>query len=456
MKSFTRRDFIKNSVVSAAALTALSRKNIAGANDKVVLGVMGVGGRGTQLIRHLVKRSDVRIKYICDANTSRYSRAAEIVVEDHGYKPTFVQDFRRILDDPEVDAIVIATYEYWHALATIMACQAGKDVYVEKPMSLSIWDGRKMVEAARKYNRIVQIGTQNRSNPDLYTAAEYIKSGKLGDVYLARVYNMMLHNELQKGEESAVPDGMDYELWCGPGPKILPYRPGSWWRGLWDFSCGGIVGDLAHQMDALRVLIGKTYPETVSNEGGVFYLKDGREAPDTQFATYKFDEMTLVAQSSLWAPYMLKTPVSVRNSDRHPEWLFSSTKIEICGTKGMLFYGRHGGGWQVYAGNTTADSPASQRGTGKNELVADVFARQGGDLHVENFVNCIRTRQKPNADVEEVHISMILCHLANISYRVGNRKLKFDSKTETFIGDNEANKYLKANYRKPWVIPDKV
>ena len=165
MKSLNRRDFIKGSIGAATTFTVLSRSKSMAANNKIVLGIMGVGGRGRALLSSLVKRTDIQIKYICDADTRCYGPAAEIVIEGHDYKPKFVQDFRKMLDDKEIDAIVIATSDRWHALGTIMACQAKKDVYVEKPLSLSIWDGRKMVEAARKYDRVVQVGTQSRSAP---------------------------------------------------------------------------------------------------------------------------------------------------------------------------------------------------------------------------------------------------------------------------------------------------
>ncbi|MCK4966423.1 Gfo/Idh/MocA family oxidoreductase, partial [bacterium] len=408
--------------------------------------VMGVGGRGVQLIRHLVKRSDVRIKYICDADTSRYARAAEIVIEDHGYKPKFVQDFREMLADPEIDAIVNATSDHWHALATIMACQAGKDVYVEKPLSLTIWDGRKMVEAARKYKRIVQVGTQMRSCPYLYKAADYIQSGKLGDIYLARAFNMLHNQPIVTRDPEPVPDGLDYDLWCGPAPR-LPYRPGRWWWGRNDFYLGQIVGDLVHQLDGLRCILGEKYPKTVSHAGGVYHFKDGREQPDSQFVTYEYDDLTLITESALWTPYMHKTPGNVRNMDQFPDWRFGATRVEICGTKGIMFFGRHGAGWQVYD---------SGKGFKKNNIVAEEHGRRGGDNHIENFVNCVRTREMPNADVEEVHVSTALCHMGKISHRVGNRKLTFDAKTETFPGDDEANKHLRMKYREPWVIPDKV
>lgn len=445
MKSINRRKFLKGAI-GAAAITALSRKKIVGANDKVIIGIMGIGGRGVQLIGYLMKRSDIRIKYISDADTRRYDNAAEVVVEGHGYKPEFVQDFRKMLDDSEVDAIVNATSHRWHALGTIMACQAGKDVYVEKPLSLSIWDGRKMVEAARKYKRVVQVGTQTRSAPATEDAVEYISSGKLGDIYLARVFFMISSGPIRKSEEAPVPKGLNYDLWCGPSP-MLPYRPGQWWRGLWDFWCGDIPDNVVHQMDVVRYLIGKTYPDTVSNSGGVFHLNDGREQPDTQLATYEFGKLTLLSETALWTPYMHKTPASIRDSDQFPNWPFNNQKVEICGTEAFMYFGIVGGGWQVYA---------ARKGTEENELIASKYSRQGNDEHLENFISCVRNRKKPNADVEEAHISTLLCHIANISYRVGNRKLKFDGKTETFLDDAEANKYLKANYRKPWIIPENV
>ncbi len=453
MQSFNRREFLKGSVY-AAGVSAVSRKKIIGANSKVIFGIMGLGGRGIHLIESLVKRNDIRIKYICDADTRRYGRAAEVIVEGHGYKPKFVQDFREMLADSEVDAIVNATSDRWHALGTIMACQAGKDVYVEKPLSLSIWDGRKMVEAARKYKRIVQVGTQSRSAYYLEDAVNYIHSGKLGDIYLARVFLMQKSGPINVADIEPVPEGLDYDLWCGPSP-MLPYRPGRWFWRLWDFYTGYIMADMIHQMDLVRCLIGKRYPDTVYNEGGVYYFNDGREQPDTQFATYRFGKITLLAEGSLWSPYMHRI-VHIKDPNQFPDWPFCSTKIEICGTEGFMYFGRHGGGWQVYK---------EKKGTQENELAVSEKSRikfgymtekNITDEQFENFISCMNSRKKPNADIEEVHLSMILCHLANISYRVGNRKLKFDGKTETFVNDAEANKYLKANYREPWIVPEKV
>ena len=449
MESINRRDFLKGSMGTATGLTVLSAGRSPAAENKVVMGIMGVGGRGRALLTSLVKRSDVKIKYICDADTRCYGPAAEIVIEGHDYKPKFVQDFRKILDDPEVDAVVIATSDRWHALATIMACQAGKDVYVEKPLSLSIWDGRKMVEAARKYQRIVQVGTQSRSAPYTDKAAEYIRSGKLGDVHLARVFLMQESGPIGVADVQPIPEGLDYDLWCGPSP-MLPYRPGLWFWRLWDFYVGYIMADMVHQIDLVRYLIGKEYPETVCNAGGVYHFDDGREQPDTQFTTFEFGELTMLFEASLWSPYMHRI-VLLKDQSKFPDWPFCATKIEICGTKGFMCFGRHGGGWQVFEGD--------QSDRQSKAVVSEPATLKFGsiiDAHFDDFVSCIRTRRKPKADVEEVHRSMTLCHLANISYRVGNRKLKFDGSTESFVNDAEADKYLKANYRKPWIVPEKV
>ena len=431
---------MKGSIGTAAALTVLSRRKSFAANDKVIIGVMGLGGRGTYLAEKFASRPDAEVAYLCDANTRRFARARNAVEEVQDRRPKLVQDFRRILDDSSVDALINATPDHWHALGTIMACQAKKDVYVEKPLAHNIWEGRKMVEAARRHKRVVQVGMQTRSAPYMKNAAEYIRAGKLGDVHLVRVFNMMKHSTMKKGSVQPVPEGFDYDMWCGPAPR-LPYNPSRRWINQWEYSCGAIAGDAVHQLDLARYLIGdKPYPDTVSHAGAVIALQDGREIPDTQLATYEYGKLTLLFEAALWTPYMKKTPQSIRDSDKFPNWPFSSTKIEVLGTKGLMYLGRHGGGWQVY------DSD--------DNLVHSEYGRQADKEHQDNFIDCIRTRKKPNADVEQGHYSVLLCHLSNISYRVGNQKLNFDPKTESFVNAPEANKYLKRMYRHPWVIPD--
>ena len=449
MHPLDRRSFLRGTLSASAALSATPRLGATDASDRIVLGIMGVGGRGRVLLRSLVKRSDVIIKYICDADRRAYGPAAEIVIEGHDEKPIFVQDFRKMLDDPEVDGIVIATSDRWHALATIMACQAGKDVYVEKPLSLSIWDGRKMVEAARKYKRVVQVGTQSRSAPYTEKAAEYIRSGKLGDPYLVRVFLMQQSSAIHVPDPEPVPEGLDYDLWCGPSP-MLPYRPGRWFWRHWDFYVGYIMADMIHQIDLARYLIGKKYPDTASNAGGVYQFRDGREQPDTQFATLEFGKLTMLFEACLQSPYMHRI-VHLKDPSQFPEWPFSSTRLEVCGRQGFMAFGRHGGGFQIFEGDV--DTRTSRA------VVSEPAKFKFGsilDLHFDDFLQCMRSREKPKADVEESHYSMILCHLANISYRVGNRKLRFNGDTERFLNDEEADHYLRANYRKPWMIPEQV
>lgn len=442
MKSLNRREFIKSSLGTAAALTMLPNRKSYSANEKIIIGVMGLGGRGTYLAESFAARPDAEIAYLCDPDTRRFARARNVVEEAQDSKPKMVQDFRKILDDPGVNVLINATPDHWHALGTIMAFKAEKDVYVEKPMAHNIWEGKKMIEAARKYKRVVQVGMQSRSAPYMKKAVEYIRAGKIGDVYLIRVFNMMKHPMMGKGSQQPVPEGFDYDMWCGPAPK-LPYNPSRSWLNLWEYSCGPIAGDAIHQLDLARYLFGdKPYPDSVYNTGGIRALRDGREIPDTQLAAYEYGEFTLLFESALWTPFMKKTPSSVRDSDKFPNWPFSSTKIEVLGTEGFMYVGRHGGGWQAYDSNS--------------ELVHSEYGRQGDKVHQDNFIDCVRTRKKPNADVEQGHYSVLLCHLANISYRVGNRKLTLDPETETFIDVPEANKYLKRTYRNPWMIPEKV
>jgi len=299
-----------------------------------------------------------------------------------------------------------------------------------------------MIEAARKYKRIVQVGMQTRSAPYAKDAAEQVRSGKLGDVYLIRVFNMMQHSPMSQGSVQPVPQGFDYDLWCGPAPK-LPYNPSRAWLNQWEYSCGPIPGDAIHQLDLARTLFGdKPYPDAVAHSGGVRALRDGREIPDTQFALFDYGNLTLLFESALWTPYMKKIPTHIRDGDLFPDWPFCATRIEVLGTKGMMYLGRHGGGWQIY----DAD----------DKVIDFRYGRQGDKWHQDNFIQCVRTRERPNADVEQGHYSALLCHMANISYRTGNRKLAFDPKSETFVDAPEANKYLKRTYREPWVVPEEV
>jgi predicted dehydrogenase len=435
-----RRHFLGNMAISGVA-AGLSAKRVS-ASDTVTVGLMGCGGRGTLLISTLAKRPDVRIKYICDVNQDKFARTTAAVEDITGDMPKRIKDFRTMLDDPELDIMINATPHHWHGLGTVIACQAGKHVYVEKPVSQNIWEGRKMVEAARKYNCKVQGGMQNRSAEYLAKAREYIKSGKLGAIHQVRVMNMLnqsLIHEMPK--EIPVPDGLDYDMLLGPAQKV-PYR-GKWPdRKFWNLGAGNIWDDAVHQFDIARWMIGKHYPDFVHSSGGVYMNGDGRECPDTQVATWEYDDLLLHLHASTHMPYLKKTPHPIRASDQHPEWLTNATRVEIFGTDGMMIVGRQGGGWVTFG----KDGGEMDRAYGRNATPENLG----------NLIDAIRTGATLNADIELAHISTAMAHMSDISLRLNGRQLRFDGKKETFPDDRDAAKLCKREYRKPWVIPEQV
>jgi len=260
MQSVNRRTFLKGSLGTAAMVAVLPQRQSRAANEKVVIGLMGAGGRGRQVVQMFAARPDVEIAWICDPDSRRLGPAKQAVEKAQGKAPQTAQDFRRILDDKNVDAMINATPDHWHALGTILACQAGKDVYVEKPMAHNVWEGRKMIEAARKYQRVVQAGTQNRSAPYGFSAREYIAKGELGKVLDVNVYGMLSgvvggyprHAE----PDGPVPPGLDWDRWLGPAAQ-RPYNREvhRGWYGYWDFS-GGNASDAIHTLDLARMVMG--------------------------------------------------------------------------------------------------------------------------------------------------------------------------------------------------------
>ena len=447
MSSINRRDFLKHTVAAGAAVSAAGVSiNARGANERVVIGFMGTGGRGAFLSEIFGARKDVEIRYLADPDSRRLFNPAKKVEEMLGRAPTCVPDFRRMLEDPEVDGIVSATPDHWHALGTILACQAGKDVYVEKPTSHSIWESRKMVEAARKYKRVVQVGTQSRSGEYCAQAFDYIRSGAFGDVHFVRVLNSKQRGTIgKKPDMPEPPPGVDYDMWLGPAPK-RPFNENHFhyaWHWFWNYSGGDIINDGVHQIDLARWMIDREYPKSVTSAGGIHYFHDDQECPDTHTVSWDYDGLTVSFEQTLWAPYMRKTPMAFRDTDNLPNWPFSGTRIEVYGTKQIMFLSRHGGGWEVF----NAD--------GKSERIQPGRFMVTNHEHVGNFIDCIRSREMPRADIEKVHYSTLLCHYGNIAYRTG-RRLHIDPKTEGFVDDDEANALVKRSYRSPWVVPEEV
>jgi predicted dehydrogenase len=408
------------------------------ASDRVVLALIGAGGRGTNVILSMKKNTpDVEVKYVCEVDDSRGGRAIDELSKMQGYKPQRVADMRQVFDDNDVHAVVICTPEHWHALATILACQAGKDVYVEKNISLSIQEGRKMVEAATKYKRIVQCGTQNRSAKYARSAHEYIQSGMLGTVVHVKNFCMLPGSKPWfLKPDSDVPEGLDWDQWLGPAEKV-PYNVSRHkaWYDWWAYSGGqALSGDASHVMDLARMVLGDPdHPGSVYCSGGRYLYDDKRDVPDIQNITYDFGDFPMSCVSSQFGNYLTKTKSEIRYGNAFPEWKRNATRIEIYGTEGMMYLGRHGGGWQVFRDN--------------GELVAEEYGMFPDIEHQQNFIKAIRTRKAPNGNIEQGHKSASLVHLANISYRLGNKHLLFDGANEAFINSPEANDLDNINHR---------
>ncbi len=356
-----------------------------------------------------------------------------------GQKPDLVtRDFRRVIDRKDIDAVIVATPDHWHPLPTIMACQSGKDVYVEKPLSVSIAEGRAMVNAARKYDRVVQMGTQQRSASHYTKAVEYVNSGKLGKIRLVRAWAYLdWVGELPVKPDGDPPASADYDLWLGPAPK-RPFNPNRFhfsFRWYWDY-CGGLMTDWgAHMIDIANWAMGIKAPSSAVSVGGKFgYPDDAMQTPDTQQVIWEYPQFSMVWEHALGV-------------GRGPE--AREHGVAFHGNEGVLVIDR--AGWEVY--------PETVPGRGYREFRYAGLPRQGiGSedshlLHVKNFLDSMRSRQRPRSDVEIGHNSMIACHLGNIAYRLG-RQVKWDVENERMIGDEEAQRFVSRDYRAPWKLPE--
>jgi predicted dehydrogenase len=451
MKAITRREFISKSrkgIVGAAlsswALTALPRR-VLGANERIRIALIGCGGRGTYLARGMIEQG-AELAYLCDLRDDRLQNAAKFVSAVQEKIPKFSKDMRQVYDARDVDAVVIATPDHWHAPASILACQADKDVYVEKPHSYDIWESRKMIEAARKYDCILQVGTQNRSAPYNLAACEYIQSGKLGDIHLVKVFNLKPGGPFKLGDPGKKPDNFDWDAWLGPAPE-RPYHDRIFhggWHHFWDFSGGDLADDGAHQIDlALMLMDNPGMPRSVNSDGGrLQHRNDDSEVPDLMVTTFNYNDFVMTLEHSNYPRYMRKTTGTIRRNDLLPYWTQNATRIELYGSELMMIVGRHGGGWVVM--------------TSGGKIADKMYGRFPDEPHQKNFLEAVKNHTKPNADIEILHPSCVLLHLANIAYRVGNQKLQFDAKNEEFINNDAANQLAKRTYRKKYEIPEKI
>jgi predicted dehydrogenase len=415
-----RRELIKSSF-ALGAVSAVSSRRVLGANDRVRLGLIGSGGRGKQDWTTFLKQPDADPVAVCDL----YDPFREKGIEMAGGRAQGYQDFRKVLDLKDVDAVIVAVPDHWHAVMTTAACAAGKDVYCEKPLSLTVTEGRKMVAAARKYNRVVQTGSQQRSGAHYAQAVKLIQDGGIGEVH--RIHAGMQRNIFPGLKPTEMTGGpiptFDWDMWLGPAPKrsFDAFRCIYNFRWFWDYSGGQMTNWGAHHLDIARWIVNAEAPTEIAGFGGRYSLNDGGETPDIQQVAYQFPKVVVT-----W------TASEVGQG--------KSTTLDIYGAKGMLTLLR--GGFTVL--------PETQ-GKEKKPLMESLDVK-GGDLdaaHARNFLDCVKSRQRPSADVEEGHRSAVMCHLGNISTRLG-RSLKWDAAKEQVIGDREANQMLERPYRAPW------
>jgi predicted dehydrogenase len=408
---------------------AFAAQRAVAASDKINVAVIGIRGQGRHLTGKFAAMSDVNLAALCDIDPRVYPRAAELAEQKSGKKPAYVQDLRRILDDKSIDAVAIATPDHWHAPGTILACNAGKDVYVEKPASHNLREGRLMVKTARQQNRVVQLGTQSRSRPSTQRAVELLRSGKIGKLYAAKAWDVQLRDHIGHEQDSPVPEGVDYDTWLGPAP-FLPHNENRFhykWHWHWNFGTGDAGNDGIHQFDMARWALGVGLPNQVSGMGRKLFFDDDQQTPDTMNISFNYPNHVIQFELRIWNPYGME---GLQNG------------VAVYGSGGMMRIGKWGKQW----GYQVLDE--------QGKIVEDNIANETDDdpAHPRNFLDCVKSRKRPNADIEIGHESSSLCHLANIVSRTG-RTLQYDPATESISGDPAAAKLLGREYRKHWSTP---
>jgi len=406
------------------------------ANGKVGIGVIGLGGRGRDHLKYYSKLPDARVVAICDVNQAQTERATQIVEKLHGNKPHVHQDLRKLFEDKDVDAVSIATPNHWHALATIWACQAGKDVYCEKPASYNLFEGRAMEAAARKYKRIVQIGMQGRTIAHKQRAMDLLHSGAIGQVYMARGICFKRRPSIGHTPTEPVPAGLDWDIFLGPAP-MREYTKNRYqynWHWFWDTGNGDIGNQGIHEMDLARRGLGRDLPKGVVSTGGKYVYEDDQETPNTQIATFDYGDAELVFE------------VRGLNTGGEPGIPASGPNFvgaTFFGSKGFMPVDEHG--FQIFLGDK--GEPGESMKHTETEIDDTI-------PHMANFLKAVKSRNPADltADVSVGVTSAALVHMANISYRVG-RKLTYDPASASFTGDAEANAMsTRPVYRSPYIV----
>ncbi|HEX3727314.1 MAG TPA: Gfo/Idh/MocA family oxidoreductase [Pirellulales bacterium] len=423
-ESTNRRTFLLRSTLAGGAVAAgIARGLRAGDSpqEAVVLGIIGTGGRGTALATSFASLPGTRLAYVCDVDARASDKVAMAVADRGGSTPKVVADLRRILDDRTVDAVVIATPDHWHGPATVMACAAGKHVYVEKPASHNPREGELMVEAARKYGRAVQLGTQRRSMPGTIEAIQRLRAGEIGRVLFARGWYNANRPPIGHGKPATVPASLDYSLWQGPAPErayrdnLIPYN----WHWFWHWGTGELGNNGIHSLDLCRWGLEVDIPRRVTASGGKYFFHDDQETPDTHVVTYDFGESAITWEG--------------RNWHRHG---FEGT------TYGCVFYGDRGS-LVLESANYKVLDPADR------QIATQTKGFEGHDPHLKNFLAAIRSGEQLNAPIEQGHKSTLLCQLGNIAYRTTGA-LELDPASGQALNNAAAQSLWTREYRNGW------
>jgi len=422
-----RRQFLGSSAKNAAGVAAgvvgltTAAALADSVSDVVRLAVIGVRGHGKELATTLSGLPGTCVAALCDVDDSVLPAISKSVEQIQGLAPRLERDFRRLLDDPGIDGVVIATPDHWHAVMTVMACQAGKHVYVETPASHALLEGEQMVSASRRYSRVVQTGLQQRSGSHFQSAVEYVQSGKLGRVQMAKAWTAHLRKSIGHKSDCPMPQGVDYDLWLGPAQakSFNPNRFHHNWHWFWDYGAGELGNWGVHMLDVARWGLQVEWPTQVAATGGKHYFDDDQQTPDTLVVNYGFPGKTITWEHRLWSHHGIEG---------------RSAAVAFYGDLGTLIVDR--GGWKVYGHGESATSNSSDCMT----------------PHLQNFVHAIRTQTLPVADIQIGHVSSAMCHLGNIAYRVG-RTLQYDSQTHHCLKDPVADVLLTRDYRQPWELP---
>lgn len=456
-----RRTFIKKTALGTAgvsiglgAVSAKSYSRILGSNDRVNMAVIGLRGRGRNLMDAFSKMYDggVSINTVCDVDSQFLDASVSLVAENQkGFKPSTAGDMRKVFEDPDIDAVVVATPNHWHALASIWAIQAGKHVYVEKPSSHNIWEGRKIVEAARKYNRVVQVGFQNRSISKVMQAMAFLHDGGIGDVFMARGTCFKPRDSFGIAPDSEAPASLDYDMWLGP----CTYRPynekrGHYnWHWHWNTGNGDTGNQGPHQFDIARWgLNKKMHPVKVQSMGGIFGISPqecSQETPNSQTSVFEYADGKILEFETRGRYTNAEAPLNVKIGN-----IFYGTEgwLEVNGSKWNAYRERES---EPFAGSGMDAESAAVGG----DTSFRAAPSSGG--HYANFIDAIRSGDPGdlNCDILKGHMSTALPHLGNIAYRVGET-LEFNGEFEKFIDNQEANMLLTRKYRYPYIVPDEV